>query len=50
MKLNVCRLIKDKGSLKAYNKMWDKISKTMQTGFDSEAVFNQKYLKTKIKP
>lgn len=50
MKPNVCRLIKDKRSLKAYNKMWDKISKTMQTGFDSEAVFNQKYLKTKIKP
>ena len=35
--------------LKAYNKLWDKLSNIMQKGFDSEPVYNGKYLKTKIK-
>ena len=41
--------IKKRKLLKAYNKVWDKISNIMQKGFDSEPVYNEKYLKTKIK-
>ena len=35
--------------LEKYNEIWDKTSKLIKRGFDSEHVYNQKYLKTKIK-
>ena len=42
-------LIKDEELLKKYNKFWDKVSNNIKTDFDSEPVYNEKYLKTKIK-
>ena len=35
--------------LEKHNEIWDKVSKVMKKGFDSEHVYNDKYLKTKIK-
>ena len=32
-----------------YNEIWNKISNSIIKGFDSEPVYNGKYLKTKIK-
>ena len=34
---------------KQYNKIWDKVSNIMKRGFDSEPVYNGKYVKTEIK-
>ena len=42
-------MIKDDELLQKYNEIWDKVSDTMKKGFDSEPVYNEKYLKTKIK-
>ena len=42
-------MIEDEKLLKACNKVWDKFSNIMQKGYDSESVYNEKYLKTKIK-
>ena len=42
-------LIKDEKLLKKYNKFWDKVSNNIKKDFDSEPVYNEKYLKTKIK-
>ena len=42
-------LIKDDWLLEKYNGLWDKVSNSMNKGFDSEPVYNEKYLKTKIK-
>ena len=41
-------LIKDNEMLEKYLEIWDKISKVIKKGFDSEPVYNEKYLKTKI--
>ena len=35
--------------LKKYNEIWDKVNNSIKKGFDSEHVYNEKYLKTKIK-
>ena len=35
--------------LEKYNEIWEEVSKVIKTGFDSEPVYNDKYLKTKIK-
>ena len=35
--------------LEKYNEIWDNISITVKRRFDSEHVYNEKYLKTKIK-
>ena len=35
--------------LEKYNEIWDRISNTIKKGFDSEPVYNEKYLKTKVK-
>ena len=35
--------------LEKYNKNWVKISNSMKKGFDSEPVYNEKHLKTKVK-
>ena len=37
------------GLLKQYDKIWEKISNIMQKGFGSQPVYNEKYLKTKIR-
>ena len=42
-------LVHDKELLQKYNKIWDKISNLLTKGFDSEPVYNYKYIKTKIK-
>ena len=35
--------------LKKYSKIWNIASNTMEEAFDSKPVYNEKYLKTKIK-
>ena len=35
--------------LKKYNEIWGKVSNNIKKGFDSEPVYNEKYLETKIK-
>ena len=39
----------DNKLLKKYNKIWEKVSTLMTTGFDSEPVYGDKYINTKIK-
>ena len=47
MKLNICFLYRR--LLKKYSKIRNIVSNTMEEAFDSEPVYNEKYLKTKIK-
>ena len=43
-------LIKKKDRLlRKYNKIWDKVSNNVKKGFDIQPVYNEIYLKTKIK-
>ena len=42
-------LIKDDKLLKKYNKFWKKVKNTIDKEFDSDPVYNEKYLKVKIK-
>ena len=35
--------------LEKYNKIWNKVSKVIEKRFDSVPIYNNKYLKTKIK-
>ena len=42
-------LIKNGKLLETYNKICDKVSNAIKKGFDSELVYNEKYLRTKIK-
>ena len=35
--------------LEKYNKFWYEVSNTIKVRFDAESVYNEKYLKTKIK-
>ena len=39
---------KDAELIERYNKIWDAVSNSMKKEFDSETVYNEKYLKTKI--
>ena len=39
---------KDAELIERYNKIWDTVSNSMKKEFDSETVYNEKYLKTKI--
>ena len=32
-----------------YNKVWEKVTKSIKNEFDSETPYNEKYLKTEIK-
>ena len=48
MKLNMSFLIKNDVLEERYNEIWDKVSNSMKKGFDSEPVYNEKYIKTKI--
>ena len=42
-------LIEDDGLLEKYNTIWDKVSTDTKKEFDSEPVYNNEFLKTKIK-
>ena len=42
-------LIEDDGLLEKYNTIWDKVSADIKKEFDSEPVYNQEFLKIKIK-
>ena len=42
-------LIKDDELLKKYNMFWKKVKNTIDKEFDSDPVYNKKYLKAKIK-
>ena len=41
--------IKDDELLKKYNEIWEKVKNSLNKEFDSEPVYNKKYLKAKIK-
>ena len=50
MKPNVCVFfIENNELLEKQNEIWDKVSNAIKKGFDSESVYSEKYLKTKIK-
>ena len=40
-------LIKDKTLFDKYNKIWDKVSNIIKKDFNSELVYNKRYLKAK---
>ena len=42
-------LIKDDELLKTYSKTWKKVKNSINTEFNSKPVYNEKYLKGKIK-
>ena len=42
-------LIEDKELLKKYNDIWNDVSNSIKEEFDSEPIYNKRYLKTKIK-
>ena len=41
-------MIEDVKVLRAYNAMYDKVSNLMKKGFDSELLYDDKYVKTKV--
>ena len=43
-------LIKDDKFLEKYNEIWKKVSNIIKKEFGSKSVYNEKHLKTKIKP
>ena len=43
-------LTEDENLLKKYNTIWYKVSTDIKKIFDSESVYQKKFLKTKIKP
>ena len=40
---------KDDELLEKYNRIWKKVKNSIEKGFDSEPVYNEKYIKAKIK-
>ena len=42
-------LTKDDELLEKYNEIWEKVENSIMKGFDNEPVYNDKYLKSKIK-
>ena len=42
-------LIKDDELLEKYNEIWEKVKNSIKKEFDCEPVYNEKYLKAKIK-
>ena len=42
-------LIKDDKLLEKYNEIWEKVKNSIRKEFDSKPVYNEKYLKAKIK-
>ena len=50
MKLNVCFFsIKDDDLLEKYNEIWEEVKNIIKKEFHREPVYNEKYLKLKIK-
>ena len=49
MKLNIFFFDKNNKLLEKFSEIWDKVSNTIETEFDSESVCNKKYLWTKLK-
>ena len=49
MKLNKSFLIKDDELLEKYNEIWEKVKISIKKEFDNKPVYNEKYLKAKIK-
>ena len=51
MKLNICCffLIKNDELTEKYNEIWNKIAKVIKQGLDSQLVYNNKYIKAKLK-
>ena len=50
MKLNICLfLTKDDEMLEKHNEIWGNVRNNIKRKLDSEPVYNEKYLKTKIK-
>ena len=43
-------LIKDDELLQKYNEIWEKVKNSLKKEFHSEPMYNEKYLKVKIKP
>ena len=43
------RLVNDKEILKKYSDIWDKIKSLIKKEFNSEPVYNDKYIKTNVK-
>ena len=42
-------LIKDDELLEKYNEIWENVRNSIKKEFDSEPVYDEKYLRTKIK-
>ena len=42
-------LIKDDELIEKYNEVWEKVENNIKKEFGSETVYNEKYLKAKIK-
>ena len=42
-------MIKNDELLEKYNKIWEKVKNSVKKEFDREPVYNEKYLKAKIK-
>ena len=42
-------LMNDEELFEKYNKTWEKVKNSLKKDFDSEPVYNKKYLKAKIK-
>ena len=42
-------LIKDDELLEKYNEIWQKVRNSIKKGFDSDPVYNEKYVKAQIK-
>ena len=40
---------KDNGLSEKYNEIWEKVKNSIKKEFDSEPVYNEKYLQAKIK-
>ena len=42
-------LIEDENLLKTYNDTWNKVSNSMRKEIDSALIYNEKFLKTRVK-
>ena len=46
---NISFMVKDDDKLDKYNKIWDKIKQKLNIKFHSKPVYDQKYLKAKVR-
>ena len=42
-------MIKNDKLSEKFKKIWDKVSNAIKKGYDSEPIYNKKYLRTKVK-